>query len=628
MKTKLLISIVLCILLIASIFSQSPSISDGATAAKNTNTNTEIGKEKQNIGDKVNSDLKPEDVQVNSNVEDKSVQMMKSQEKTTLESETDFTLKTKKPLEQESTNPYNEYKGFEKNSDGKNPSLELDEKGQVVGANFKVAAISDDEKTQNGQREYVFGNQRIELPQGAEFSLKDNIADITMPKDSKLIPPQKVAEKKEGEEGITFNYLVKEGELELPQGNKLKADEKSPGIIRYQDEQAYLDFTDKTNINDVAIEGLGIEGISREKTKDLYKFSNTPDKELRTNVFFDGKNHAGNAITLDNGDGKKLMSIATGENSFHTLNFQKNNPYVKMEDGQHLEIQPRENSRIDITNDAKSKPSISVYGHNAQIELGDKKINFAIKNSANELGETQKVAGGIYLSKIQNSNAQSPNVDLKAFDSDGKPLISPSEPFRTDDSGRVVFDKTMSFGEDKSFTMPGEVTNPPLTFNDLPQTAAPVTQETTPGKIMETIIQSNPTRPQVQPQTPFSLLPNNRPLAQIISDHQNRKGVSDAMFSNIGRPLDEKHTDIALEFSATWCGPCRQASPQIHQLGNSAPNIKVVPLDGDKYPDLAAKYGVTGFPSMVIIDAKTGQVKQTYVGGPPIINYLKSVQED
>ena len=114
MKTKLLISIVLCILLIASIFSQSPSISDGATAAKNTNTNTEIGKEKQNIGDKVNSDLKPEDVQVNSNVEDKSVQMMKSQEKTTLESETDFTLKTKKPLEQESTNPYNEYKGFEK----------------------------------------------------------------------------------------------------------------------------------------------------------------------------------------------------------------------------------------------------------------------------------------------------------------------------------------------------------------------------------------------------------------------------------------------------------------------------------------------------------------------------------
>lgn len=64
-----------------------------------------------------------------------------------------------------------------------------------------------------------------------------------------------------------------------------------------------------------------------------------------------------------------------------------------------------------------------------------------------------------------------------------------------------------------------------------------------------------------------------------------------------------------LDFSATWCVPCRKMDPVIEKL---AADFKVLKIDIDKNPDLMKQYGVTKVPTIIIL--KKGLVYETFVG--------------
>lgn len=65
---------------------------------------------------------------------------------------------------------------------------------------------------------------------------------------------------------------------------------------------------------------------------------------------------------------------------------------------------------------------------------------------------------------------------------------------------------------------------------------------------------------------------------------------------------------VLLDFSATWCGPCRQMVPVIDQL--QAKGYAIKKLDYDKHRDLARRYGVDQIPCFVMtVDGEeTGRV--------------------
>lgn len=71
---------------------------------------------------------------------------------------------------------------------------------------------------------------------------------------------------------------------------------------------------------------------------------------------------------------------------------------------------------------------------------------------------------------------------------------------------------------------------------------------------------------------------------------------------------------VVIDFSATWCGPCKMIAPLYHQLSEMAENGGAVFLkvDVDENPDTAAKYSVSAMPTFLFI--KGGEVVERIMG--------------
>ena len=57
---------------------------------------------------------------------------------------------------------------------------------------------------------------------------------------------------------------------------------------------------------------------------------------------------------------------------------------------------------------------------------------------------------------------------------------------------------------------------------------------------------------------------------------------------------------VLVDFTATWCAPCRALAPILERIAVEAgPRLKVVTVDGDEQSALASRYGVRGFPTIL-----------------------------
>ena len=70
---------------------------------------------------------------------------------------------------------------------------------------------------------------------------------------------------------------------------------------------------------------------------------------------------------------------------------------------------------------------------------------------------------------------------------------------------------------------------------------------------------------------------------------------------------------VLVDFSAAWCGPCKKLEPIVHEIAaDYGGRLKVVKVDIDQAPGVAAKYGVLSIPTLMIFHA--GKVRDQYMG--------------
>jgi thioredoxin len=73
---------------------------------------------------------------------------------------------------------------------------------------------------------------------------------------------------------------------------------------------------------------------------------------------------------------------------------------------------------------------------------------------------------------------------------------------------------------------------------------------------------------------------------------------------------------VIVDFWAEWCGPCHMVSPVLERLANEyAGRLKLVKLNTESAPGVAARYGVQSIPLLVLI--RDGQEVDRLVGAAP-----------
>lgn len=83
--------------------------------------------------------------------------------------------------------------------------------------------------------------------------------------------------------------------------------------------------------------------------------------------------------------------------------------------------------------------------------------------------------------------------------------------------------------------------------------------------------------------------------------------------SNFEAEVLKSSVPVLVDFTATWCGPCRALAPIVEKLADEYEGkIKVGKLDIDESPNVTSKYGIRSVPTVLVFQG--GEKKGQHVG--------------
>jgi thioredoxin 2 len=83
----------------------------------------------------------------------------------------------------------------------------------------------------------------------------------------------------------------------------------------------------------------------------------------------------------------------------------------------------------------------------------------------------------------------------------------------------------------------------------------------------------------------------------------------------------DANVPVLVDLWAPWCGPCRMVAPILEQLAvERAGRIKVVKVNVDDEPQVSARFGVQGIPTMLLFEHGELVGRQTGAAPAPALS--------
>ena len=93
---------------------------------------------------------------------------------------------------------------------------------------------------------------------------------------------------------------------------------------------------------------------------------------------------------------------------------------------------------------------------------------------------------------------------------------------------------------------------------------------------------------------------------------------------NFEKEVLKSDIPVLVDFSATWCGPCRRMEPMVEKAAiDYAGKVKIVTVDVDACTDIARKYGIMSVPTFMMF--KGGEIISKTPGSMPAVKLMQII---
>ncbi|KAK1551940.1 hypothetical protein Q3G72_007716 [Acer saccharum] len=69
---------------------------------------------------------------------------------------------------------------------------------------------------------------------------------------------------------------------------------------------------------------------------------------------------------------------------------------------------------------------------------------------------------------------------------------------------------------------------------------------------------------------------------------------------------------LVIDFTATWCGPCKSMEPAIKEFVAKYTEVEFIKIDVDKFTEIAKEFGIEAMPTFILV--KKGKEVDRLVG--------------
>ncbi|MEU7427735.1 thioredoxin domain-containing protein [Streptomyces sp. NPDC040750] len=103
-------------------------------------------------------------------------------------------------------------------------------------------------------------------------------------------------------------------------------------------------------------------------------------------------------------------------------------------------------------------------------------------------------------------------------------------------------------------------------------------------------------------------------------------GLAEVSDDDFGAEVLGADLPVLVQFTADWCGPCRQLGPVLRDIAfEEGDRLKIVQLDVDRNPDTTVAYGVLATPTLMVF--RDGEPVRSMVGARPKRRLLEELAD-